>query len=407
MTTTSRTYLPTDWQVWTYAPVAGKFRLDFSALNGSDVLGGSTDTGGMAVLDIDINSIVIEDGQRPEQSVFASNTPATATVSMSTRTWSASTVQELYGGKAFAITLKNQATVDIDVYGRNSVFFLGAIENTTYFVDPINQVTNFTITAKDIFSNALNQQISVNRSTTSSKASSVFAGITANSNLFDSHLSLGSNIDLTAQFETNTTEIRSLGAWLDDYIQTYVSIPVGYYYLNGTQLQRNVDFNPLHVEPTSGTQITDSKVLNVEMTTDGDNIPTSFNLSNTTTSYTSAQSAGSILTTPIDYTTTLDVNGATQLQQVATRITSYVPALSPVAITLRTAMPYQSITFDNAQAQSGGQYYYPNNWYANGTDLDIYMSYFGNVHYYTKIVGQSHEITPDSWLTTYQLLKGR
>jgi hypothetical protein len=70
-------------------------------------------------------------------------------------------------------------------------------------------------------------------------------------------------------------------------------------------------------------------------------------------------------------------------------------------------MPYQSITFDTAQAQSGGQYYFPTNWYANGTDLDIYMSYFGNVHYYSKIVGQSHEITPDSWLTTYQLLKGR
>ena len=50
MATTSRTYLASDWQVWTYEPVAGKFRLDFSALNGSDVLGAVGDLGGMAVL---------------------------------------------------------------------------------------------------------------------------------------------------------------------------------------------------------------------------------------------------------------------------------------------------------------------------------------------------------------------
>jgi hypothetical protein len=407
MATTSRTYLASDWQVWTYAPVAGKFRLNYSTLNGTDVLGGATDTGSMTVLNMDINSINISDGERPSQAVFGSVNAATAAISLSSTTWDANVIKELYAGKAIAITLKNQASVDIDVYGRNSVFFLGTIASSNYDVDPVNEVTTFNIEAVDIFSNALNQQIGVAKSTTASKASVINTAISTNSNLFDSHLSIGSNIDLTAQYEVAGTELQSLGAWLADYIETYVAIPVGYYYLNGTTLTRNIDLNALHVKPTSGSQITDGKVTAIQMATDGDDIPTSFNLSNASATYTAGNSMAGILTQPIDYTSSIDVNGTAQLQQIADRISSYTPALSPTSITVKTATTYQTITFDDTQAQSAGKYYYPTNWWANGTDVDIYLAYLGNVHYYTRIIGQEHEITPDYWLTTYHLLKGR
>jgi len=114
---------------------------------------------------------------------------------------------------------------------------------------------------------------------------------------------------------------------------------------------------------------------------------------------------------PSQYTAILDVNGAGQLSQISDRIRTYIPSLSPTEITVTTATTYQPIVFDTTQAQSGGQYYYPNNWWANGTDVNIYLDYLatGGVtpNYYTKIVGQSHNITPDLWQTTYQLLKGR
>ena len=400
MATTSRTYLPTDWQVWTYTPVAGKFRLDFSTLNGSDVLGGVSDTGSMTVLDVDINSIMIRDGERPQQSVFGSVSPATASISMSTNTWNANTVKELYAGKYIAITLKNQAIFDVDVYGKNAVFFLGTISSSTYQVDPINRITTFVLEAVDIFSNAANSQIQLVRSTTTGKATSLLQAILNSNAGYDSHLVILPDQDLASTSETNTTEYRSLGEWIDDFVTTTVAIPISKYELAPTLIRR-VNLYPLFTQPTTGTQITDSMVTAVQMATDGDDIPTSFNLSNTTTIYSKGQNQQGILTQPIDYTATLDVNGSSQLQAIADRISSYKPKLSPISITIKTAQTFQSIDFSNDP-----DYYFPNTWYPNGTNIDVYLAYFGNVHYYTKIVGQDHEITPDYWQTTYHLLKG-
>jgi len=412
MAATTRTYLPTDWQVWTYAPVAGKFRLDFSLLDGSDVLGGVSDEGGMAVLDVNISSIMLEDGQRPTQSVFGVVSPGTATITASYTGWSASLVKDLYPGKVIAITLKNQSASDIDVYGRNSVYFLGTITSSNYQVDPINLVTTFNIDCEDIFSNALNQSLEVNRSTSSTKSSVVFAAIDGNPQLFDPHLNISPDIDLTANFETTSTESRSLGEWLDDFIRTYVAVPINRWQINlSDELEREILVQALHTQPTSGTQITGTDIVNIIMATDGADIPTSFNLSNSTLSYNFAPDIDSVLTTPLNYSTTLDVNGLTQIQQVADRISSYTAELSPVEITVKTAITYQDITFDSTHPHAHGIKYWPNTWYANGTDLDVYVDFFatGGVtpHYYTKIVGQSHEITPDYWHTTYQLLKGR
>jgi hypothetical protein len=411
MATTSRTYLASDWQVWTYEPVAGKFRLDFSALNGSDVLGAVGDVGGMAVLDMDISYIGLQDGERPNQSVFGIISPGTATITASVTGWDKALVQELYPGKSLAITLKNQATIDIDVYKRNSVYFLGVIAGSTFTVDPINLVTTFNIEGLDVLGMALNQSMEVSRSTTATKSSSLNTALTANSNLFDSHLEIITNGDLTVNYETTTTEIRSLGAWLEDWIQTLLGIPATYYAYQLGNLKRVVSLNPLEVQPTSGATITGDVVTNLTMETDGADVPTSFNLSNSTLSYSFGTSEANILSLPTQYTATLDVNGAGQLSQISDRIRTYIPRLSPTEITVTTATTYQPIIFDNAQVGNGGQYYYPTNFWRNGTDVNVYLSFLatGGVtpNYYTKIVGQSHEITPDLWQTTYQLLKGR
>ena len=409
MATTSRTYLSTDWKIWTYKPVSGAFRLDFSLLDGSDVLGSTNGT--IDVLDLDINSISITDGSLPSQSIFGQLEPATANISASYSGWSESVIKELYPGKFLAITLKNESATDIDLFGKNSVYFIGNISFSNFEIDPINNITTFNIEAQDIFSAALNQSIEVQRSTASTKAAQILLAINSKPELFDSRIVFGSDIDMTAQFESSSLESRSLGQWLDDLIATYVSIPECQYALNGTTLERRVTFQALHAKPTSGIQITDNDVLAITMATDGADIPTSFNLSNSTTSYNNAISGNSILTLPVNYSSFIDVNGVSQLEQIATKITSYAPQLSPVQITVNTATPYQSITFDNSQPQSGGIYYYPERSYANGTNLDIYLDYFatGGVtpHYYTKIVGQNHQITPDYWQTTYYLMKGK
>ena len=60
MTTYSRTYKTTDWKVWIYTPVSGKFRLDFSALDGSDVL--SSTEGSLQEVALPIEQITITEG---------------------------------------------------------------------------------------------------------------------------------------------------------------------------------------------------------------------------------------------------------------------------------------------------------------------------------------------------------
>jgi hypothetical protein len=411
MATTSRTYLASDWQVWTYEPVAGKFRLDFSALNGSDVLGAVGDVGSMAVLDIKIGEINMQDGERPNQSVFGIVSPGTVNIMATIDGWDKTMIQELYPGKSLAVTLKNQATVDVDVYGRNSVYFMGVINSSTFTVDPINQFTTFNIQGLDILGAALNQSFAVDKSTSATKSSSLNAGLTANSTLFDSHLQISTNGDLTVNFSTASTAINSLGYWLDDWIKSLLGIPATYWQYSGGNLSKVVSLNALHTQPTSGVTITGDVITNLVIETDGADIPTSFNLTNDIVNYNSGTIDANILTVPTQYTETIDVNGSGQLSQIVDRIKTYVPKLSPTEITVTTATTYRPITFDNTQAQSGGQYYYPNNWWANGTDINVYLDFLatGGVtpNYYTKIVAQSHTITPDLWQTTYQLLKGR
>jgi hypothetical protein len=408
MATTSRTYLASDWQVWTYEPVAGKFRLDFSALNGSDVLGAVGDVGSMAVLDIKIGEIAMQDGERPNQSVFGIVSPGTVNIMATVDGWDKAMIQELYPGKSLAVTLKNQATIDMNPYGRNTIYFLGIISSSTFTVDPINQFTTFNIQGLDILGAALNQSFAVDKSTTATKSSSLNAGLSANSTLFPSDLLITTNGDMTVNFSTSSTAINSLGYWLNDWVQSLVGIPTTYYEYGPN---KRLYLNPLHTQPTSGVTITGDVITNLVIETDGADIPTSFNLTNDIVNYNSGTIDANILTVPTQYTETIDVNGSGQLSQIVDRIKTYVPKLSPTEITVTTATTYQPITFDNTQAQSGGQYYYPNNWWANGTDINVYLDFLatGGVtpNYYTKIVAQSHNITPDLWQTTYQLLKGR
>ena len=166
MATKSRTYLPTDWQVWVYTPVAGKFRLDFSTLGGADVLGGASDLGSIQVLNLNINSIQLDDGGQPNNGVFGIYNPGSMSLSAQLKTWDATLLKELYNGKEIYLTLKNEATYSDPIFGKNTVYFMGFISDLLIDVDPINSVTNLTISASDIGSAAVNTPIVVTRSDT-------------------------------------------------------------------------------------------------------------------------------------------------------------------------------------------------------------------------------------------------
>jgi len=407
MATTSRTYLPTDWQVWTYKPVAGKFRLDFSALNGADVLGAVGDVGSIQTLDIDITGIQISDGGQPNNGVFGIYNPGTMSLSSQFQTWDAALVKELYNGKEIYITLKNEATYTDPIFGKNTVYFIGFIDSLTITVDPINLITNLTITATDVAGAAMNFPIIVTR--TDSKATAMQNAI-ANarnagqiSSFINSTFFLGSLATSWEPIAGQPTSKLTIGEGIDEYIAAEVATLATRYFQDNTgTIYLYFEGETIAANSKTGRLIPDSIITNMVIGQDGANVPTAYNLSNSVGNYQYGGFADSQLSNPTIYTSQLDVPTAS-LKTIADQTALYQPAIQPTEVTIKSARSFQTITFDNTLY--GSDYFYPSRHYWSGEEVKTTPAFTGGTFYHT-ILGTSHTITPDDWQTTYQLWKG-
>jgi hypothetical protein len=408
MATKSRTYLPTDWKVWTYTPVANKFRLDFSTLNGSDVLGGSSDLGSIQVLDLDINSIQLDDGQRPDQGVFFSFTPATMSLSAQLMNWSDTIVKELYNGKQIFLTLKNEADNSHPTFGKNTVFFIGQIDFLDITVDPINQVTNLVITATDVSGAAVNTPIAVSKGT--SKGYAIQQGFLAaqTAGTISPYLDFSLFALLGTSWETGGTYSTTFGELMAEYISAEVAQQVNntFQSWDGSDVivYRQIYGGTIASTLTTGRLIPESLISNIVIEQDGANSPTAYELANSAASYSYGTASASTLTNPTIYTATLDVP-TSSLQIIANKISEFTQKIQPVEVTVKTATTYQTITFSDSVYGAGDDYFYPQYHFKNAEDVKTTPTFTGGTYYHT-IVGTSHTITPDDWQTTYQLWKG-
>lgn len=407
MPTRSRTYLPTDWQVWVYTPVAGKFRLDFSTLNGSDVLGGSSDLGSIQVLDLNINSIQLDDGQIPDQGVFFNFTPATMSLSAQLMNWSDTIVKELYNGKQIFLTLKNEASTNHSTFGKNTVFFIGQIDFLDITVDPINLVTNLVITATDVSGAAINTPIAVTKGV--SKGYAIEQGFLAaqTTGQISPYLDFDLFAILGTSWEFGGTYSTTFGELMTEYIQGEVAEAGGFFYQYKSgptvYIIRNIYGRTISANSLLGRLIPDDITTNIVFSQDGANAPTAYDLSNSSATYSYGTVSASILGNPTIYTATMDVPTAA-LETIADKISEFTQKIQPTEVTVRTAISYQEIVFDNP-AGGGSEYFYPVNFYFNGEEVKTTPAFTGGTYYHT-IVGTSHTITPDDWQTTYQLWKG-
>jgi hypothetical protein len=411
MATKSRTYLPTDWQLWVYTPVSGKFRLDFSALDGADVLGGATDLGSVQVLPLRIGTIQLDDGQQPDQSVFSQFTPGTMALSAQLLSWDATTVKELYNGKQVFLTLKNEATNSHPTFGKNTVFFIGQIDSLDIQVDPINSITNLTITATDVSAASVNFPVAIAKSTTTGKAAQITSAFNAarDAGQISPYLSFSFYGILGSVYETNVTESKSLGDWIQDYLFSEVAnfFP-GYFtnYVAGVwDINRGLTAYTITANSKVCETIPYSMISNMAVTQDGANVPTAFNMTNSAATYSYGSITASTLSNPTIYSGQLDVP-TSFLPTIASKILQYTQNIQPTEITVRTAQAFQTITFDNARTLFGTDYFFPKYYWRNGQEVKTIPTYLGGNTYYHQVVGTSHTITPDDWQTTYQLWKG-
>jgi hypothetical protein len=406
MATRTRTYLPTDWKIWTYKPVSGAFRLDFSLLDGSDVLGQATDLGTIGVLELKINSIQLNDGQQPNNGVLFDFVPGTMSLSAQLLNWDETLVKELYNGKQIFLTLKNESSYSHPIFGQNTVYFIGTIDFLDIEIDPINRVTNLVITALDGFGTAMNTPITVDRYL--NKLDQFTTGLISAKNAgrvsqYISATDFTGGIGSTWEPTGVTYETFSFGDLLQDCITSGVNT-ISAYYLQNTSglLEHRLVGVTIPAKPVSGTAIPETIITNVLIGSDGGNVPTSFSLSNSTSNYSYGMELANTLTNQTIYNKTLDIP-TNELNIIADKISQYTANTQPLQVTIKTAETYQPILFDDRIP--GSHYIYPKNHYINSVPVTTSLSFTGKT-YYHYVIGTSHTITPDDWQTTFQLWKG-
>lgn len=419
MATSSRTYLTTDWQVWFYTPVAGKFRLDFSMLDGSDVLGDASDTGSMTASTAEITAINIVDGGAVEAGSIGRLNPARATIGIQLQNFTKSMVSEYYSGKRMAITLKNQANLagSNSIYGYNSVIFNGQISNVQVDLDPINRVAQLTIEAQDYLSAIANTMMSVNKTTTGDRGAALY------DTLYNYWISVSQEIPNyaiglgftgTTHFGANATEANTFGYFLDDFATAEVRGIVCYpYETSGASAAPAInDIQSYALSWTTGiwpdVTIPLSKVFGVTINNNSADIPTNYNLSSINgETYTYGSSVSSNAYNQINYSVTTDVLNATELRTIATKMQAITPKLAPSEIRVEIARQYQSVTYTNLQPIYDGTKWYPNGWQFPGSRIILDLSDYGFSNTETMFVtGRNIEVTPDNFQITYTVTKG-
>lgn len=406
-----RTYLPTDWQVWVYTPAAAKFRLDFSVLDGSDPLGAVGDTGSLSVLPLRINSINLNDGGQPDQSVFSAFNPGTMYLSAQLLDWDSNVVKELYNGKQIFLTLKNEAVASHPTFGKNTVFFIGQISDLNINIDPINHVTNLTIAAVDAAGAAMNYPVAISKSTVTGKAAQITSAFNSakDSNQISPYLSFSLFGFLGAVYESNVNETKSFGEWIQDYLVSEVATIFQGYNTNygGGVWDVNLGLTAYTITATdkTGEVIPETLIGSIVVGQDGANVPTAFDLSNSSAIYSYGTTTANTLSNPTVYSAQLDVP-TSFLPTIANKIREYTQNIQPVEITVRTAQTFQIISFDDSRTSFGTDFFFPKYYWRNGQRVKTIPSYMGGTVFYHQIVGTSHNIDPDGWTTTYQLWKG-
>lgn len=404
----SRTYKPSDWQVWIYTPVAGKFRLDFSLLNGANVLGAVGDIGSMTKQNIKISSINLVDSTDVSQGVFGTITPASAFIVINQSGISKTMLDEYYVGKKIAVTLKNEATTGPDsIYGYNTVYFVGFIQSVSVDIDPLNSFSTITLNATDYLAGLLNQPVTFTQSTTNNKSSllvdpNFLAAAYGAGSIFQDSITIP-----YSQWNDNLTYTKSLGEWLQDFIDSGVVMPITKRYSTLDGSYRVIYLYTIGVVPGVSGTLDVTKIISYTFETDGDQIPTYFNYENGSGStYVLGIPQSGTLSNPIVDKRLITVKDTTQLTAIANKIQEFEPQLRPIAIQTIQAMPNQQIIFLDA---SGGplSFLQPKNSFSNGDSLQVNLSEYGYLatEEFT-IIGQNHEITTDYWKTTFNVTKG-
>ena len=398
MATTSRTYNASDWSIWTYVPEPGAFLLDFSQLNGPDVLG--TTGGSMQIVDADIASVSLTSGSEVDQGIFLPITPMIMQASLSIKNFTATDANKFYVGTDVWLTLNNEETTPDPDFGLTTPFFIGRIRDFSVDVMPGEDFASINLSCTSNLEDDLNTLIAVTTDTTLSKTLLV-VNYAAEAGIRLSPINFQSSAYSVYNFATSRREVKSYGDWLQDIYTCDMTIgydsvtPIGGIWLWGANAAISTIGTPVKT-------FSDEDVSNVLFGWSGFGSPTGVNLTNYFNSAIVYQFGGSSNSQNFTYTATIDVKDMTQMSTVGKKMLSMNNAFKPVEVSIETARTYQPITFDDRY----GVFYYPSNLAQVGDTVAIDLPDQGFTNVPMLVTGRTIEITPDNWTTTYNLWKG-
>jgi hypothetical protein len=418
MAARTQTYETTDWQIWTYVPLAGSFVLDFSMLNGSDTLG-ATD-GSIVVQDVQITSLVINEGSPVSQGIFPEITPASMSCNLIVSNFTSSVSKNYLIGTPIWVTLKNAETYDDTVYGKNTPYFMGRIRSFNVQVTPGSNIASIDLEATSQTQDDLNVLMTILKDNSVYKTAAISAAADALGipTLYkDSYNHFGGTA-------LGAYETKSYGDYLADMVLcdlnvvrddvTPVDVVVG---ATSRTFIYNTGVKTTHFGISTLPLIytyDDDSISNMTMDWDGAGSPTGVTLTNYFDSNivyqygsTSSDASGGA----VIYVGTVDLLDLTEMKGFADLALFYNKTFAPISITTVTARNFQDLTFREDTVYTSGfspvsAWLYPENLLRVGDHLQVNMPTYGFTNYDAIVVGRSIEVSNDFVLTTYNLWKG-
>jgi len=414
MANRTQTYLSKDWNIWTNKQFnAGRFRLDFSKLDDASAPLGLYDDY-LAILDVKINSININQGAQISQGIFSEISPSRLSINMEMRNFTADDSNQFFIGLPIVVTYKNAETLDDFYWGKNTPIFYGRIRSFNVDIQPGTNIASLSVTATTANEDYLNTLIAIDKDTTNYKSTLIY---NATSQVIPGPARF--NAPSLYHYASTNSEVKTYGEWLSDLNLGDLAIVADDYKFSGfspSPIRQVIYDTALKFQPnTLGSNVftyDSTNIIDLTLDWSGAESPSGVTLTNYFNNAIIYQygSDGRSNSGSFNFSATLDVKELTEMETIGKKMISMSKKFAPIEIVTKTATNFHNLTFKELVYTFGGAtnylYIKPENLSEVGDTIQINMPDYGFINQQMLVTGRTLEITPDDWTTTYNLWKG-
>jgi len=428
MTEGTKVYKASDWSIWTYLPEPYGFILDFDLLD-YGWLGSSG--GSLQPVESGISSITLQEGGQISQGLFSEIQPATLTAELIIENFTVLDGNKFLVGSEIALYLENATPASPyerpgsppwKIYrGNQSLFFEGHIESFNVQLEPGSDFATISISAISKSSKDLNTLVGVEKDTVTPKNTLI-----ANTGVgqwsaptFDDY-----------NFGVTSFEEKSLGDFLGDLLLCEVGLTadtinsdfpllanqVSTYDWEVSQVKKQWMFfkdSKMSIEePDVKVYYEDKDISNITLDWSGAGSPTGVALSKYSNSELTYNFGRDNTPGAFVFSGTVDVKDLSQMIAIGKKLLDFSKKFTPVTITTETARTNQEVEYRGESIympetySDVGFYFAPKKMAQLLEIVSISNERLGISDQRMFVTGRTIEITPDNWMTTYNLWKG-